>query len=98
MGILPRESFPRRHYPDRVLGYLLSPTSVEHPCFNVLIETLPARFCNSVNAAAADPFLRYAALISASGAVLCVRSTSTNAAAAVSAAIPASNAKARPQP
>src|ERR1700684_556555 len=44
IGLRGQGNFPRRHYPDRVLGYFLSPTQVEHPCFNNPIETLPARF------------------------------------------------------
>ena len=43
-GSEPGGNFPRRHYPDRVLGYFLSPIQMEHPCFNNPIETLPARF------------------------------------------------------
>ena len=34
------ENFPRRHYPVRVRRVTLSPTCVEHPCFNVLIRAL----------------------------------------------------------
>ena len=49
------ENFPRRHYPDRVLGYLLSPTQVEHPCFNNLIETLRGRFGKSAGGAGLTP-------------------------------------------
>lgn len=33
------ESFPRRHYPDRVRGYLLSPTSWSTPVSVNTIET-----------------------------------------------------------
>ena len=43
-GLRGQGNFPRRHYPDRVLGYFLSPIQLEHPCFNNPIETLPARF------------------------------------------------------
>src|SRR5579859_1974247 len=39
-------NFPRRYYPDRVLGYFSAPLS-EHPCFNNLIETLPRALCKS---------------------------------------------------
>jgi hypothetical protein len=34
-------NFPRRHYPDRVLGYFLSPATAEHPCFNNKSVTFP---------------------------------------------------------
>src|SRR5579859_4573665 len=39
-------NFPRRYYPDRVLGYFSAPLS-EHPCFYNLIETLPRALCKS---------------------------------------------------
>src|ERR1700691_2260811 len=41
IGLRGQGNFPRRHYPDRVLGYFLSPIQLEHPCFNNPIETLP---------------------------------------------------------
>jgi hypothetical protein len=43
-GLKASESFPRRHYPDRVRGYLLSPAIAEHPCFNTLIQPPSWRF------------------------------------------------------
>jgi hypothetical protein len=46
-GLKGPENFPRRHYPDRVLGYFLSPADAEHPCLNNVIETLSARFGKS---------------------------------------------------
>jgi hypothetical protein len=43
-GRFASENFPRRHYPDRVLGYYLSPTSWSTPVSINRIETLLAEF------------------------------------------------------
>jgi hypothetical protein len=41
------ESFPRRHYPDRVRGYLLSPTAWSTPVSMLTIETPSGLECKS---------------------------------------------------
>ena len=42
-------NFPRRHYPDRVLGYLLSPTAWSTPVSIIRLKHFTGRFANEAS-------------------------------------------------